>query len=231
MRYRAMGRIPVADERDANYPFRAVLREVSELRRNDWWDDGWWGDQGYDPHCVAFAWAHQLADGPRLVSIFDHRRPGVDTRDLYCAAKIIDPWDGDCTRPLYDGTSVRAGAEVLRRWGLIDEYRWAYNAWEVAQAVLTVGPVVVGTTWYEGMTWPSGQHVMQPTGAVEGGHAYVVNGVDLDKMRFRIKNSWGRDWGTGGRAYISYDNLNMLLKDRGEACVALQPTVRIGGPT
>ena len=231
MRYRAMGRLYIPDDRDQNYPLRSTMREVSEERRNEWWDDGWWGDQGYDPHCVAYAWAHYLADGPRLVSIFEHRRPGVDTTDLYCEAQKIDPWDGDCSRPLYDGTSVRAGAEVLRRWGLVKEYRWAYNAWEVAQAVLQHGPVVMGTYWYQGMSWPNSEGRMTLTGAVEGGHAYVINGVDLDRERFRVKNSWGRGWANGGRAWLGYNDLNTLMRSWGEACVAIQPAVRERGIT
>ena len=220
-RRRAMGRLYVPDERDRSFPAATVLRE-STLRHMQWWDEGWHGDQMYDPHCVAFAWAHYLADGPRPVSVFSSRRPGVNTRDLYCEAQKRDPWPGDCENPLYDGTSVRAGAKVLKEWGHLSEYRWAFTADEVAQAILTRGPVIAGTLWFQGMSYPDRKGIMHVTGSPEGGHAYVLNGVNLDTRLFRIKNSWGRNWGLSGRAYIGFDSMQTLLDAYGEACVPIQ---------
>jgi hypothetical protein len=221
-RTHGMGRLYLEDERDKEYPV-AIMLSQTELRKRYWWSDGWWGDQGMDPHCVAFSWAHWLADGPKPASLFQRRRPGVSTSELYCEAQKHDPWPGDCKTPLYDGTSVRAGAKVLKDWGHIEEYRWAANAQEVAQVVLTQGPVVMGTLWYEGMSSPSRTHALvTPTGKAQGGHAYLLNGVDLDSGYFRIKNSWGRNWGDRGHAFISIDNMDKLIKNFGEACVAIQ---------
>ncbi|MBN2695680.1 C39 family peptidase, partial [bacterium] len=39
----------------------------------------------------------------------------------------------------------------------------------------------------------------------EGGHAIVVCGYDNEKNSFKIRNSWGDDWGISGDAYLSYD--------------------------
>lgn len=219
-RYRAMGRLVIPDERDALYPLSSVLR-TTELAERFWWDDGWHGDQGYDPHCVAFAWAHYLADGPRTRSIFVGRRPGVDTTELYCAAQEVDPWPGNCVTRLYDGTSVRAGAKVLQERGFIAQYRWTHSAEELAQAVLTVGPVIVGTTWWTGMYMTDPGGFIKPTGSPDGGHAYVVNGVNTEAGYFRIKNSWGLGWGDQGRANISMADMQALLDDHGEACIAI----------
>jgi hypothetical protein len=216
-----MGRLYFLDERDEGYPLSAVLQQT-DRRRRMWWDEGWWGNQGADPYCVAFSWAHFLADGPRPASIFSFRRPGVDTRVLYCEAQKNDPWPGDCATPLYDGSTVRAGAKVLKDWGLISEYRWANGANEVAQAVLTQGPVVVGTMWYEDMFNADRTGLITATGRAVGGHAYVLNGVDLDTGLFRIKNSWGPTWGLRGRGYISISHMDRLLNNFGEACVAMQ---------
>ncbi len=43
------------------------------------------------------------------------------------------------------------------------------------------------------------------TSKKEGGHAIVVCGYDNEKNSFKIRNSWGDDWGISGDAYISYD--------------------------
>ena len=221
MRIRGMGRIYIPDPRDNHYPMSSILQQT-DLRKKDWWDEGWWGDQGYDPYCVAFSWAHWLADGPRPNSIFESRRPGVDTRELYCEAQKRDPWPGNCDYPLYDGTSVRAGAKVLQEWGFIREYRWARNGQELAQAVLNIGPVILGTMWYEGMGYPDSNGIMNITGSPWGGHAYVVNAVDLDTGLFTIKNSWGQGWGLNGRAYLRLADADVLIRAAGEACVAVQ---------
>jgi len=218
---RAMGRLYAPDDRDRLYPMSTVLPSTT-LRRKTWWQEGWWGDQGADPHCVAFALAHWLADGPRPVSIFARSRPGVNTRELYCAAQKLDPWPGDCDDHQYDGTSVRAGVQALQAWGHVREYRWCYSADEVARTVLTTGPVIMGTLWYEGMSRPNAAGVMTRTGDVQGGHAYVVNGVNLDDGLFRIKNSWGRAWGQRGHAFIRLADLDALIVSYGDACVPIQ---------
>ena len=55
-----------------------------------------------------------------------------------------------------------------------------------------------------------------------GGHAYVINGIDTKKQLFRIKNSWGRNWGVKGSAYISFANMQRLIRENGEICLAVE---------
>lgn len=219
-----MGRLFAEDERDKLFPYLTVMPLSTGGRTSRfWWSNGWWGDQGSTPHCVAFSWAHWISDGPKMTSIFPDRNPGVDTYHLYCEAQKRDPWPGDCNTPLYDGTSVRAGAKVLQEWGYIQEYRWATTAEQAVNAVLTQGPVIVGTMWYYDMFFPSRTDwILSPTGGGVGGHAYVLNGVDTEKGLFRIKNSWGKNWGRGGHAYIRIEDMDKLIKNYGEACIPLQ---------
>lgn len=216
-----LGRVYDPDERDLAYPMAAVVPAATPRTWRYWWASGWWGDQGLTPRCVAYAWLHKVADGPRTTL----RTPGVDRvpalepRELYCAAQEIDPWDGDCDDPRYDGTSVRAGAKVLQRAGVIQGYRWAWDADTVVRTLLEVGPVIVGSAWYEDMTRPGPGSRIRPTGAYQGGHAYVLNGVNVDRGVVRVKNSWGRAWGRRGYAWLGIDDLATLLTDRGEACL------------
>ena len=61
-------------------------------------------DQGSEGACVGFGWS-------RAMSLFNRLR--YDARWLYHEAQKIDEWPGED----YDGTSVRAGGEILRTVG------------------------------------------------------------------------------------------------------------------
>jgi hypothetical protein len=209
-----LGRRPAPDARDEAFPMSAVLPKKS-LRTSRYWNDqGFWGDQGPNPFCVGFAWAHWIEDGP-----ITHPGPAPirDPVDIYEAAQRVDEWDGED----YDGTSVRAGAKVLQSLGAITEYRWAATLDDIVLALLEEAPVVMGTSWYEQMFNPeNGQ--LKIEGAWAGGHAYILNGINVSKARVRMKNSWSRSWGSNGRAWIDFGTLERLLADEGEACIALE---------
>lgn len=215
---KGLGRRAAPDARDRLYPMRSVLPARLPARTWRYWNaDGWWGDQGATPHCVGYAWTHYVEDGPRTWS---GPAPIIDPDELYAEAQTVDEWEGED----YDGTSVRAGAKILQEGGWIAEYRWAMSLRDVLDALLHVGPVVVGTVWYESMFTPDehGLMLVDPASGVAGGHAYVLNGANERRRRARMKNSWGRAWGRRGYAEIAYDDLERLLADDGEACLAIE---------
>jgi C1A family cysteine protease len=37
-----------------------------------------------------------------------------------------------------------------------------------------------------------------------------------------MQNSWGKGWGQKGRAWITFNDLEALIEDYGEACVATE---------
>lgn len=228
-----IGRLVVPDERDAQYPIQASISdEHAQTAVNRgyryWWQDGWWGDQWYTPQCVAYSWTHWLEDGPTTHAPRAPQREAVVTaqgeaivnpQQLYVEAQTVDQWPGED----YDGTSVRAGAKILQRRGLISEYRWARSVEDVIDALLMEGPLVVGTWWYDSMFTPEPETgLIRVEGDAAGGHAYLLNGVNVKRETFRLKNSWGREWGEGGCASITFDDFDRLLGEQGEACLAIE---------
>jgi len=212
-----LGRRYAYDGRDKLYSVAARLRplELSERLYRYWNPAGWWGDQGYLPHCVAFAWTHWLEDGPVTQP---GPAPVINPAVLYAEAQRIDEWEGED----YDGTSVRAGAKCLKKAGFVSEYRWATSLEQVVQTLLELGPMVVGTNWYRGMSEPDDAGFMSVDGPNDGGHAWLLNGVNVKKGVIRMKNSWGRNWGNNGMAFVSLEDMARLIAEDGEACIATE---------
>ena len=201
------GRNFIHDYRDKKYQ---LVVPKAKINKRYWSDNRYWGDQKNTSACVGFAWSHWLSCAP----IRNWLRPEA----IYELAKHLDQWHGTD----YEGTSVRAGAKLLQKLGFIDSYAWATNLQVIIDTILQVGPVVVGTDWYSNMTDPDHRGYLHPSGIYEGGHAYLLTGVNCKQERFRMKQSWGRSWGRNGRAWISFEEFEILLDDAGECCLGVE---------
>jgi hypothetical protein len=214
-----MGRLPKLDPRDHKYLIKNnfTFNRASAITQKYWNPNGWWGDQGDTPHCVGYSWAHWIEDGP-----VEHAgaAPIIRPNVIYEGAQKLDEWPGEN----YDGSSVRGGVKYLASRGFVKSYYWAFDVNTISQYVLHRGPIVVGTNWYSRMFTPDRAGLIRVAGRLSGGHAYVINGVDMVTKRFRIKNSWGRTWGKGGMAFISFTDMAILIAQQGEACVAVEAT-------
>lgn len=211
-----LGRIHAPDERDGRFSVSLLQPTAAPGVTYRYWNaNGWWGNQGATPQCVAYSWLHWLEDGPVTQP---GRGPIVLPSELYKAAQKVDEWPGED----YDGTSVRAGAKVLQSRGFIGAYHWATSVLEIVNTVLSLGPMVVGTNWYTTMFDPDDAGVIEVGGSVAGGHAWLIDGVNTNRELFRMKNSWGRAWGNRGMALISFEDMDRLLREDGEACVATE---------
>ena len=217
-----LGRVPFFDPRSRQFPMAAALEEKAYRPRGYTWDVPVHLDQGSQPSCVGHAWAHELIARParvtRITPAFAHW--------LYKTCQKYDYWAGEA----YEGTSVLAGAKVLHKLppempegrGLITEYRWIFADLDALVKTLGYfGPVVFGTWWYTGMFKVDTGGYIRPTGTRAGGHAYLVKGVDVQRGRFRIHNSWGERWGQGGDAWLAFDDALRLLSEDGECCVPM----------
>lgn len=229
-----LDRLVQFDERSRDY--RAVEGIETKPFRSYTWSCDVYNDQGQEGACVGFAWSHELSARPSVY------RVGADfATKVYRRARQIDPWPGED----YSGTSVLAGIksvmETLNAKGepLYGGYRWAFGIQDVVRTIGYKGPVVLGINWHYSMYFPDKNHFITPTKEPIGGHAILANGVkvvridnslaatweniDLDRSYVRLHNSWGKDYGDGGDAYITLRNLDTLLRNNGEACI---PTIR-----
>lgn len=203
------------DDRSLGYPVRALV-EDKPLRGYTW------GcpvrlDQGYEGACVGFAWAHELAARPKVHGLVS----ALEAQQLYRWAQLNDEW---ADTPPEEGTSVLAGAKAAQKYGYLGEYRWCMNLRDLQLTVGYLGPVVIGTWWYEGMMEPDSTGYIHKRGDALGGHAILCNGYSVTKRRFTLTNSWGSAWGPlGGICYVSEADMEELLMDQGEGCV---PVVR-----
>jgi len=217
-----LARLQQFDERSRKFPIRKTVG-AKPLRSFTWKCDKWL-DQGTDGACVGFSWTHELIARPAVVS-------GVAAafakEKVYWEAQKIDPWPGGSypgASPVYEGTSVLAGAKVIQKMGYIEEYRWAFSVQELALAVGYCGPAVLGIPWYEGMfNFLSCGHI-HISGQVAGGHAILCNGVNVKDRTFKLHNSWGKGWGNSGEALVSWDEMDRLLHEGGEACIPVGRT-------
>lgn len=150
---------------------------------------GWWSfyDQGREGACVGFA-------ASRMMSLLNRKR--YDARWLYHEAQEIDEWPGED----YDGTSVRAGMDVLRLSGHRRK----------------LGPFTLSTN--------------PDHGIVENRWATNVDDVlaCLHNLPERgdivLLNSWGKLHGKDGYAHhvhLPLEALDRLLRENGEATVVV----------
>jgi hypothetical protein len=207
-----LDRVVQYDPKSLNY----LIRDLPAVREGVKWTKRTWNsgavvlDQGREGACVGFAWTHWTMTTPKPYTGLD----ATAALDLYRRAQQLDEWAGEA----YSGSSTLGGVKALVEEGRLGSYFWAKSLEDIVLAVLTYGPVVVGSDWYADMFTPQ-SGLVSATGGKVGGHEYVIKGVDRITQRARIRNSWGADWGVKGEADISFTDLEKLLLDGGDCCL------------
>lgn len=210
----------VFDERSLNYPIRSTLSEETAVSRR--WPCYTRLDQDGVGACVGFGWAQELAADPVSVA-------GVNNDlgfRIYREAQKIDEWPGEA----YEGTSVLAGAKIVQQMGFMDEYRWAFGIQDVIDTLSQKGPVVFGVPWYDSMYAPKADGQMVIGGTAPGGHAFMGDEVDVERRRIWMLNNWTRNWGIDGRAWMTFEDWDRLLRQGGQACVPVKRSDPSGPP-
>lgn len=175
-------------------------------------------DQGSEGACVGFGVTHGL------ISLFPDDKKLDKTfarEDIYWEAQKEDPWPGGSypgAFPRYEGTTTSAGLKEAVELKYLESFKRVVSGKD-ALIGLQDGPVVLGLNWYEGMQEPDSKGYIKPIGANVGGHCIYLEGVDANLDRVIFHNSWGTDWGIGGRCYMTVSNFIRLFDDNGEGAV------------
>jgi hypothetical protein len=240
-----LGRNEIPDSRDALYPMRAAIPKKIVYRSKKWKLGPVLSQSAASsacPGCInktfphaPYCCEHGFCVGYATRGFLDAQPirtiDGPSPLEIYHSAQAIDTWPG----VEYAGTSVRAGVQYLRSKGHVEQFLWGNTAQDVADYVRTMGTVILGIDWHESMFWPDAatQYVIKPEGPIAGGHALLCAWFWLQKTiggktfknLFKLRNSWGDDWGDRGDAYIEFADLDKLLRNGGDACAPIEKKV------
>jgi hypothetical protein len=205
------------DSRSRKFPIMALIPTESKPRSYTW-RCLLNLDQGDAPACVGFSVTHEAAARPVEVTELTNKI----ALQVYKRAQVLDEIPGED----YEGSSVLGGikAGVEKKW--YGSYRWGFGLDDAILALGYHGPGVAGLNWYSGMMDIDSKGFIHPTGQVEGGHAILINQVNVKGHYVGLFNSWSKSWGRNGSCYLSFDDFARLLKEDGEFCI---PVVRLHG--
>jgi hypothetical protein len=172
-------------------------------------------DQGQLGACVGFATATCLNHGP-YAHPGDLAKTNADAISIYSAATRLDAFPGSYP-PTDTGSDGTSGAKAAKKLGLISGYLHITTPEALASA-LTLGPVIVGTDWYESMftTDQHGNVQFDKSSGIAGGHEYCLDEITSDG-RFGFTNSWGTSYGESGRMFMQVTDFLSLLSAKGDA--------------
>ena len=212
-----MGFRQLPDSRDDTYPLSALMAMRPGPKRipvSKVWRPGPVMDQGQTSECVGYGCRFLLAAEPVVWPT------SITASKLYTMARGLDEFDDEATK----GTSVRAGLQALELLGFISAYYWARDVEQVAEYILTRGPVIVGTDWLTGMNEVDAKGFARATGRNTGGHCYVGHRCNFKEEWIGWQNSWGKGYGIRGQFKMSFADFDKLLK-RGGVAAAVQEKI------
>jgi hypothetical protein len=129
--------VPRHDPLSLNFLVSDAIPEQEERWR--YWRPGANLDQGPDGACVGFGWTADLIGSPMPDFKVTPEIANPYAFDLYHESQRNDQWAGED----YEGTSVLAGAKVVKSRGFISEYRWARGIEDLAQLLSNGGEACV----------------------------------------------------------------------------------------
>ena len=173
-------------------------------------------DQGHVGSCTANALCGALNSAPDFQG---HQRTEGDAVTLYTRETQLEgkPY------PQYDpGGSGLMVCKAGKQLGWITSYKHAFGV-QQALLALVVRPVISGFDWYTSFDAPdaNGLVAIAPGATVRGGHEVVADEIDAPNRLVWFWNSWGPQFGVGGRFCMTFDTWDQLLQSQGDVTVPL----------
>lgn len=209
-----LGRLVEHDERSREYP--AMRLEAGQPRRRVLWQRMIpVFDQGHLGSCTGNAVVGAAGTVPlwTAAKVLDESV----AVSVYELATTLDQAPGSYP-PDDTGSSGLAACKAAKKLGLIGGYKHAFGV-EHALDALQHGPVITGVAWHEGFDRPDHQGRVVLSGAVRGGHEFVVIGHDPASGYVTAVNSWGQNWGVAGLFAFTSADWATLLADYGDVTV------------
>lgn len=135
---------------------------------------------------------------------------------MYSLATVLDPFPGKYP-PTDTGSSGLSAAKAACKMGLAVRYDWYFTMQDLLVA-LQLHPISFGGNWYYDMFNATyDKPLVKPTGAVAGGHQWVLSGYRANDRLIVGECWWGKTFGRNGRFYIAEDDFRKMFEARGDA--------------
>jgi hypothetical protein len=211
---RRLGRHVVHDQRSREFPASQAPGIVSVTHQAV----GLPLNQGDIGSCTANALCGALNSSPDFTG--GTPRTETDAVHLYGRETSLE---GKPYPPNDPGGSGLEVCKAAKQLGWISSYRHAFGIQHALQA-LVLRPVITGVSWYTSFDTPDPKTglVEIATGAtVRGGHEIVADQIDADNDLVWFWNSWGPEYGVGGRFCMAFATWQRLLEEHGDVTVPL----------
>lgn len=169
-------------------------------------------DQGQIGSCTANALCGALNCLP------DYKGHTLNEGDAVNLYELETRLEGEPYPPNDPGGSGLMVCKAGKQLGLLKSYRHAFGI-DHALHALVLRPVIVGIDWYSSFDSPDANGVVKRSGFIRGGHEIVADQIDVDTQLVGFWNSWGSNWGRGGRFYMPFAVLDALLQNYGDVTV------------
>lgn len=222
------GRIKLHDPRSRSYEYPQQLPAVGKSVRHRMGAPN--VDQFYTSGCVGFSGTNMLNcqsaarsryqfNAQRYAGSTERRRYLGNNDGLinYSNATKLDPFNWTYP-PTDQGSSAIGLMKYWKQIGVITAYEWTFS-FNGFLAALQQQPLLVGTNWYDSMTYPDRDGRIRIAGSPVGGHEYLATAILWDAKIVSFENSWGENWGLQGRFYMHFRDAETLIMDGGDVAV------------
>jgi|SRR5664280_495105 len=176
-------------------------------------------DQGQLGSCTANALCGALDSAPDFSG-----GTTLGESDAVRVYELETKLEGKPYPPNDPGGSGLMVCKAAKQLGMITSYSHAFGIQHALEA-LVVRPVITGVNWYTSFDSPDPQTGLVEIAAgatVRGGHEIVADGIDADNQLVYFWNSWGTQYGLGGRFCMAFSTWDQLLQEQGDVTVPLK---------